>query len=489
MRIVEFVDGASSETTPVIGNIVASDLVTYPDDATYEATELGAPAAGNLYFNTTDNVIRYYNGSTWQELIDENTTQALENKAIDADQNMITNIDNNEIKPGAAIDVTKLHNGAVDNTEFGYLDGVTSAIQTQLNDKIDNSEKGAINGVASLDGAGKIPSSQIPPVALSETAVVADNVARDALTVQEGDTANTTDSGKWWIYDGASWLELTTPANVTSVNGQSGAVSLATDDLSDVSTTGVNDGEVLIYNSGSWAPGVVAGGIDSVRTETSAYTVQTSDDLIFANANGAGFTLTLYSASANAGRMIKIKKTDNTFNVVTIDGNGAETIDGNLTTTLNTRGETIRIVSDGTNWEVLDRYVPQGFTSYIPTTQGFGTISIDTATWSRSGKYIEINVRAQAGIAAATEAQWGLPTGITIESGITGPIIVGRCSDNTSPIEPISILATENDTFLNFANSTASTSSKLAPGTGSDSFVDSTFFSFFARIPIEEWNG
>lgn len=34
--------------------------------------------------------------------------------------------------PSAAIDVTKLADGSVDNTEFQYLNGVTSNIQTQL---------------------------------------------------------------------------------------------------------------------------------------------------------------------------------------------------------------------------------------------------------------------------------------------------------------------------------------------------------------------
>lgn len=60
-------------------------------------------------------------------------SQTLSGKSIDADANIITNIDNNDIKANAAIDATKISNGIVDNTEFDYLNGVTSAIQTQLN--------------------------------------------------------------------------------------------------------------------------------------------------------------------------------------------------------------------------------------------------------------------------------------------------------------------------------------------------------------------
>jgi len=39
---------------------------------------------------------------------------------------------NADVNSSAAIDATKIHNGAVTNTEFSYLDGVTSAIQTQI---------------------------------------------------------------------------------------------------------------------------------------------------------------------------------------------------------------------------------------------------------------------------------------------------------------------------------------------------------------------
>ncbi|HXV66194.1 MAG TPA: hypothetical protein VD731_03045 [Nitrosopumilaceae archaeon] len=66
----------------------------------------------------------------------EDTSQTLTLKTIDADSNNISNIDDNEIKTAAGIDVTKLSSGSVDNTEFDYLDGVTSDIQAQLDSKI-----------------------------------------------------------------------------------------------------------------------------------------------------------------------------------------------------------------------------------------------------------------------------------------------------------------------------------------------------------------
>tara|TARA_R110002033_G_scaffold597_3_gene5540 strand:+ start:309 stop:1364 length:1056 start_codon:yes stop_codon:yes gene_type:complete len=85
-------------------------------------------------------------------LIGKATTDTLTNKSIDSDNNTITNLVNADIKASAAIAFSKMENltasralvsdgngdvsvSAVTSTEVGYLDGVTSAIQTQINTK------------------------------------------------------------------------------------------------------------------------------------------------------------------------------------------------------------------------------------------------------------------------------------------------------------------------------------------------------------------
>jgi hypothetical protein len=87
-------------------------------------------------------------------------SQSLTNKTINADLNTITNIEDADIKVGAAIDAAKIHDGSVSNTEFGYLNGVTSSIQTQLNDKAEIS--GATdNRLVKTDGATDIQQTGI----------------------------------------------------------------------------------------------------------------------------------------------------------------------------------------------------------------------------------------------------------------------------------------------------------------------------------------
>lgn len=72
----------------------------------------------------------------------------------------------------------------------------------------------AANALAALDGSGKLPTSLLPGLAISNVSVVADLTARDALTVEEGDIAKVTDSGdgtaRDYIYDGSAWQEIVT---------------------------------------------------------------------------------------------------------------------------------------------------------------------------------------------------------------------------------------------------------------------------------------
>lgn len=62
--------------------------------------------------------------------------QIFTNKTIDADLNVITNIENADIKALAAIDASKLADGSVSNAEFQFINSVTSNVQTQIDSKV-----------------------------------------------------------------------------------------------------------------------------------------------------------------------------------------------------------------------------------------------------------------------------------------------------------------------------------------------------------------
>ena len=60
---------------------------------------------------------------------------------------------NADINASAAIDATKIHDGTISNTEFGFLNGVSSNIQTQLDAKgASNANLDTIGGLSNADG-------------------------------------------------------------------------------------------------------------------------------------------------------------------------------------------------------------------------------------------------------------------------------------------------------------------------------------------------
>lgn len=108
-------------------------------------------------------------------------------------------------------------------------------------------QKGAALGLATLDASSKIPTSQLPAIALTDVFVVNSQAAQLALSAEEGDVAVRTDENKSYIHNGgtsgtmADWQELLTPTDaVLSVNGFTGAVSLT--------TTNIPEGTNLYFN-------------------------------------------------------------------------------------------------------------------------------------------------------------------------------------------------------------------------------------------------
>ena len=153
-------DGSNNVT--ISGNLTVQGSTTTVDSTTIEIQNSfkfeGATADSfetdlTTVDPTADRTIRLPNASG--TIVLKDSTDTLTNKSIDSDDNTITNIVNADIKSTAAIAFSKMAdltasralvsdaNGdvsisAVTSTEIGYLDGVTSAIQTQIDDKSTN---------------------------------------------------------------------------------------------------------------------------------------------------------------------------------------------------------------------------------------------------------------------------------------------------------------------------------------------------------------
>lgn len=344
--------------------------------------------------------------------------------------NLSTSIVNADINASAAIDLSKLaattasralvsdasgfvSASSVTSTELGYVSGVTSAIQTQLDDK----------------------------------------------------TLKST---------------LTTKGDIYAATAASTPARLA------VGT----DGQYLKANS-STSTGLEWASVSNnltVVSKTTTYTATTTDDVILCDTSGGAWTLSLFAASGNSGKRLIIKKTTSDFTQLTIDPNSTETIDGQTTTTLDTQFETLTIVCDGTNWRVVERFIPRVYTSYTPTTQGFGTLANKEFYWFRDGQYLEIDCKWTNGTTAASEARIGLPSGltsITLSQGIrqAGNFVI-LANTTTAKIIPLIESAV---TYVTFGNQDgASGFTKINGTTG---FSSSNAVSFKARVLINGWKG
>ena len=69
-RILDIADGYTSSIAPTLGTIASTELKAYVDDAAYVSAN-GAAAAGDLYFNTTLDLVRCYDGSAWYSMPDD----------------------------------------------------------------------------------------------------------------------------------------------------------------------------------------------------------------------------------------------------------------------------------------------------------------------------------------------------------------------------------------------------------------------------------
>jgi len=92
--------------------------------------------------------------------------------------------------------------------------------------------------------------------------------------------------------------------------------------------------------------------LDTITTKTANYTATSNDDVILCDATAGGFTITLPACSGISGKRYIIKKIDSSSNVVVVDGNASETIDGALTKNLQYQYKAITVYTDGSNWYI-----------------------------------------------------------------------------------------------------------------------------------------
>lgn len=119
-------------------------------------------------------------------------------------------------------------------------------------------------------------------------------------------------------------------------------------------------------------------------TKTTTYTAGADDEIILCDTSGGAWTLTLPTAvGIQHKRYIIVLSTAG--NDLTVDGNGAQTIGGSATKTLDTQYEYLVIVSDNANWQIIgdniDGVTLTGTQTLTNKTLTSPSITFDGSTW------------------------------------------------------------------------------------------------------------
>jgi hypothetical protein len=181
----------------------------------------------------------------------------------------------------------KIGAGSVDNTEFAYLNGVTSAIQTQLDSKVD--ENAAITGATktkiTFDAKGLVTSG-----ADATTADIADSLNKryvtDAQATVIGNTSgtNTGDNATNSQYSGLAASKqdtLVSGTNIKTLEGQSllgsGNIDLVKGDVGLGNVDNTSDANKPVSTATQTALDAKTNKLITTNRQTASYTLVLSD--------------------------------------------------------------------------------------------------------------------------------------------------------------------------------------------------------------------
>ncbi|MEY4553331.1 MAG: Armadillidium vulgare iridescent virus [Bacteroidota bacterium] len=149
-----------------------------------------------------------------------------------------------------------------------------------------------------------------------------------------------------------------TNGNVKLGGSLTAATTITTDTSNTLAIAGLRDGantDKMVVVDGSGVLKSVAAttrNVNAIVKKIADYTVVDTDYTILANASGGAFTLTLPDVTTSTGRVLIIRKTDESVNALTFSS-AIKISESTSFTTLNIN-TTIRIQSDGTDWYKID---------------------------------------------------------------------------------------------------------------------------------------
>lgn len=127
-------------------------------------------------------------------------------------------------------------------------------------------------------------------------------------------------------------------------------------------------------------------------------------------------------------------------------------------------------------------------TPYTPLTEGVGTISSNNSYWWREGKYLNISIRFLVGTPTNNPVKVYLPTGLVIDDGHPNLMCFGTGFAATAGsggfVNTVTVYGVSGDNFLTLQTPGTAI---ISSGNGSTIFSSGAPLTFTAKIPIKGW--
>lgn len=261
------------------------------------------------------------------------------------------------------------------------------------------------------DGSGSIISSSITSTQIGFLSTVASAVSGNS--------------------DAATLTNKTLTAPVISTISNTGTLTLptSTDTLVGRATTDTLTNKTL--TTPVITTGLVNGLRNATTTKSANFNFLTTDYYLSCSASSGNITGTLPAAAGgNTGLRYNVKKTDSTFNTVTVT-------DGVFTTTLNTQNESIWVESTGSAWVLVDRNIPSVWNTTTTSPLSIANMASVSYRWRRVGDCVEVRfgweATGSAGEIGANSISNIIPTGLTVDN-IKLSFTASTGSNNLAPI-------------------------------------------------------